>query len=228
MKNTFIIFLFTVITGLIIWDIFFRKHPEPKPFIDYRYATDTVYLPSPYAVPEPYAVPTPPRIITYYEVDSSVIDSLNLLLSEKDILIAGLLDTIRISESYLKQYPNNPKLLAIDLQRDTMSMGTLNITGIPQEDKWPIDLSQFDYRWTFAAGLSRHPVHSPPTKERPTLEYLVGGGVDFLYLSPYMGGRVEMNWTRIRPYVDIRVGLLKIESSEIKLGVDYKLNGNRN
>ena len=213
--------------GLIVWDLFIRKHPLPEPEISYQYVTDTVWDSIPYAVLEPYPVYTPPRIVTFYEVDSTALDSLVILLHNQDLLIASLLgrwDTI--SQAYIKQYPSNPKLLAIDLKRDTMSMWLLNITGIPQEDKWPIDLARFDYRWNYAAGLSRHSTSSPPIKEQqPFANYFVGGGVDLLYLSPYISGRIEKDWARIRLYGNIDAGLLKKESSGIKLGVDYKLNG---
>lgn len=225
MKNILLILAIGTVIGLIIWDIFFREDPIPPTLISYKYATDTVYIPAPYPIPEPYPVETPPRIITYYKVDSSAMDSLSFIISEMDLMIASLMDTIFIHEAYLKQFPKNPKLLAIDLRRDTMSMGLLNITGIPQEDKWPIDLSQFDYNWNYAAGLTRHPTLQPPTEERSPIEYSVGGGVDFLHLSPYIGGRAEKDWTRIRLYGDVHVGLLDSKASAIRVGVDYKLNG---
>lgn len=211
--------------GLIVWDLFIRKHPLPEPEISYQYVTDTVWDSIPYAVPEPYAVPTPPRTVTIYVADTNAINSLKMELREKDIIIIGLIDTIKIQEGFLKQYPSNPKLLAIDLKQDSMSVGLLNITGIPQEDKWPIDLARFNYRWTNDADLSRSPTLTPPTKERSPIEYFVGGGVDLLYLSPYISGRIEKDGARMRLYGNIDAGLLKKESSGIKLGVDYKLNG---
>jgi hypothetical protein len=225
MKNVLLLFLFSIIIGLIVWDIFFRKQPEPIPVISYEYTPDTVYIPAPYPIPEPYPIEVPPRIVILHEIDSSTIDSLSLIISELDLKVGSLVDTILIYESYLKQFPKNPKLLAIDLKRDTMSMGLLNITGIPQEDKWPIDLSQFNYRWTYASGLSMHPVSKPPTSEKAVAQYFVGGGVDLLHLSPYIGGRVEKGWARIRLYGDVHVGLLDSKASAIRLGVDYKING---
>ena len=225
MKNTLLTTLFIIIIGLIVWDIFFRKHPVPEPIIDYQYITDTIWDSIPYNVPEPYPVYTQPRTVTLYLADTNMLNQYKLQLAEKNLIIAGLIDTIRIHEGYLKQYPSNPKLLAIDLQKDSMSVGLLNITGIPQEDKWPIDLARFNYRWTNDRGLSRSSTLTPPTKERSPFEYFVGGGVDLLYLSPYVSGRIEKDWTRIRLYGNIDVGLLKSESSGIKLGVDYKFNG---
>lgn len=231
MKNIFLSILFLIIIGLVVWDIFFRKILIPEPEISYQYITDTIWDSIPYFVPEPYPVPTPPHIVTIYKTDTNILNQYKLLLSEKNLIIAGLIDTILIQETFLKSYPSNPKLLAIDLKQDSMSVGLLNITGIPQKDKWPIDLARFNYRWTNGADLSRSPTLTPPTQERSHFEYFVGGGVDFLYLSPYVSGRIEREWTRIRLYGNIDVGLLKNETSGLKLGVDYKFNGtsrNRN
>jgi hypothetical protein len=220
------ILLLFLIIGLIWWFVFFKKDKPIEPSISYVYITDTIYDSIPYSVPEPYPISTSPRTVTIYLIDSLALDSLTLLLSQQSILIAGLKDTIRIHEGYLKQYPYNPKLVAIDLRRDTMSMGLLNITGIPQEDRYPLDLGQFDYRWNYEAGLTRHPTQTPPIEEQqPFAYYFVGGGVDLLYLSPYLSGKMEKDWARIRLYGTVNVGLLKRESSGIFIGIDYKLNG---
>jgi len=225
MKNILLSLFILIIAGLIIWDLYIRDKPIQEPSIDYQYITDTIWDSIPYPVPEPYPVYTPPRTVTVYIADTNAIRDLKLQLVEKDLIITSLIDTIRVHEGYLKQYPSNPKLLAIDLKQDTMSMGLLNITGIPQEDKWPIDLARFDYRWNHAVGLSRSPTLTPPVKERSPIEYFAGGGVDFLYLSPYISGRAEKDWTRIRLYGDVQVGLLNNNASGIKVGVDYKFNG---
>ena len=226
MKNTLTYLLITVIIGLIVWDIFFRKVTVPKPTISYQYITDTIWDSIPYVVREPYPVATPPSFVTIFVTDTMALKEYELRLVEQDIIISSLRDTIQIREAYLKQYPYNPKLLGIDLQKDTISIGLLNITGIPQEDKWPIDLARFDYRWIYQEGLGRVGTHPPPAQEKqPFANYLVGGGVDLLYLSPYVSGKIEKEWARIRLYGNIDVGLLSNNTSAIKLGVDYKLNG---
>lgn len=225
MKNTLLTTLFLIIAGLIIWDIFFRSKPIPEPDISYQYITDTIWDSIPYIVPEPYPIYTPPRTVIIYEADSQALKKYELRLNDQDLLISSLNSTIHIHELYLKQYPSNPKLLAIDLKKDSMSVGLLNITGISQKNKWPIDLVRFNYRWTNDRGLSRSSTLTPPVKERFPIEYFAGGGVDLLYLSPYLSGRAEKDWARIRLYGDVQIGLLKKETSGIKVGVDYKFNG---
>lgn len=210
-----------------MWDLFIRKGPSPEVHIDYQYITDTIPDSIPYPVPEPYPIYTQPHTVTIYSVDTNTINSLKMELVEKDLIITSLTDTIKVYESYLKQFPSNPKLLAIDLKKDSMSVGLLNITGIPQEDKWPIDLARFNYRWTNDRGLSRSSTLTPPTKVRSPFEYFVGGGVDFFYLSPYVSGRIEKDLARIRLYGNINLGLLNKNTSGIKVGIDYKFYGKR-
>lgn len=213
-----------ILIGLIVWIIFFRKVPVPDPIvtIDYQYITDTVYLDTLYLPGKPYPVNTPPNTIKIFLTDSAAIDSLKILLREKDILISGLEDSISIHQNYLKQFPNNPKLLAIDLKRDSMYLGLLQITGQVQEHSWPIDLNNYAYRWNYPTNLSRHEVQQPPTLKEPFANYFVGGGVDILYKSPIISGQIEKNWTSLRLYGTIDVGLLSNKASSIKAGIYYK------
>jgi len=58
------------------------------------------------------------------------------------------------------------------------------------------------------------------------LQSYLGLGVDLLHLSPYVNVGVEKDYTRIKLYGDIRVGLLKTEYSGIDLGIKYKFRFN--
>lgn len=215
------------VVGLIVWYIFFRDIPTPDPRVDYVYITDTVYLDSVIKIPEPYPIPTPPKTVVIYKTDSSSLDSLSLIIQGKEIIIAGLKDSIAIHHNFLKLYPSNPKLLFMGLKRDSLSLGLLSISGQAQENSWPIDLNQFNYRWNHNSDLSRHPTQSPPIEEKSPIKYFMGGGVDLLKSSPYISGRIQKDWARIILYGDIRFGLLKVETSGIQIGANYELWVNR-
>ncbi len=219
------IILFFSLIGFWVYITLIRKYPEPEIVDDYQYKTDTLYKDTLYLPGKPYPVPTPPRTVKIYLTDSSVIDSLKLLLQDQEVIIAGLEDTIALHEAYLKQFPENPKILNMDLSRDTLNFGLLFISGQIQERSWPIDLNRFNYRWSYASDLSRHPTHSPPVQEKPFAEYYAGGGFDFLWLSPYLNGRIEKNWARFQFYGDAQIGLLNLKASDIKVGLNYKFNG---
>ena len=225
MKKSLIIILIIIIIGLIIWDSFIRKYPIPDPIINYEYVTDTLYKPEPYPIPEPYPVPTPPRTIIKYEVDSVTLNYFKLTISKQNIYIASLLDTIAIHQNYIKQFPKNPKLLELSLIKDSLYLGLLQISGQAKKKNWPIDLNRFSYRWDYINDLSRKITKLPPTEEKPFAQYFVGGGVDLLWHSPYISGKIEKDWARIRLYSNADIGLLNWETSSIKIGIDYKLNG---
>lgn len=220
--STLIIIL---LSGILVWALFFRKVPTPDPIvsISYQYKTDTVWKDTLYVPGKPYPVPTPPKYITKYISDTALINALRIQLSESQVIITGLKDSIAISKNYLKQYPRNPKLIAFNIKKDTMALGLLQITGQVEEREWPVDFTAWNYNWSYPTGLSREKVPEPPTLKEPFANYFVGGGVDLLYKSPYISGKIEKDWASIRLYGTIDVGLLKSESSSIKLGVDYKI-----
>jgi len=222
MKNTIITLLFLLIVGIIIWDIFFRVRPVSPPVVEYRYVTDTIIDSVPYVVPKPYPVPTPPKIVVIY--DSLKLDSMQLVLSEKNIIILGLKEQIAIHQNFLKQFPNNPKLLSLDLNRDTIGISLLQISGQIHEARWPMDFNRFNYRWDFNSGLTRIVTKPPPIEKRLIPDYFVGGGVDLLWLSPYLSGRAEISWNKLRLHGTTELGFLRKEASSIKIGLEYKLN----
>lgn len=216
------------IVGIFIYFAFIRK-PYARPEVEYVYITDTIRIPEPYPVPKPYLVSTPPITVKEYLIDSSAVDSLKVILTNDSIIISGLKNQISLHQNYLKQYPENPKLLNLDLRRDTLSMGLLRTSGIPEENQWPIDLNRYSYRWDFASSFTRTDVtEPPPTKKWFDPKYYVGGGVDFLYMSPYVSGRIEQEWSRVRLYSSAEIGLLKRESSSLKLGIDCRINAKSN
>lgn len=227
MKKLLIIILIISIIGLIVWDSFIRKHSIPKPItlIDYQYSTDTVWVDTLYLIGDPYPVPTPPRTIIRYEMDSVALNYLKLIISKQRIYIAGLKDTITLHENYLKQFPSHPKLIELSLIKDSIMLGLLQISGQAESKQWPIDLNRFKYRWDYINDLTRIETKLPPIEEKPFAEYFVGGGVDLLWRSPYISGKIEKDLTRIRLYCNANIGLLNHETSSIKIGVDYKFNG---
>ena len=230
MKKTPIIILITIIIGLIIWDTFIREHKIPDPIItiDYQYVTDTIWKDTLYLKGDPYPIPTPPKYLIRYKIDSTLIKNLKLILSEKNLYIAGLKDTITLHKSYLKQFPNNPKLIELSLIKDTIELGLLQISGQAESKQWPIDLNRFDYKWDYVNDLTRRNTKSPPIKEKFFAEYFVGGGYNLLYSSPYIDFSAEKGLQRIWLYSNIQIGLLNKETSSIKVGVKYQISGNKN
>ena len=220
-KNIITVLLLLIIIGGVIYDRYIR---EPDHILDpnIKWKTDTVYVDKPYNVPVPYGIKVPPRIITYYEVDSSAIDSLKILIAQDSIKIHGLQSMIYIHQNYLKQYPVNPKLINLDLSFDTLSLSLLNINGTTYSVDYPIFIKYKKYNWSNDGLTSEENIRKIP-KPKTYLEYKVGAGYDLLYLSPYIQGRVSKDINKFELYGRLGVGLLNNKSSEVKLGVNYNL-----
>lgn len=222
--NLFVSILLGII-GILVWYSLIRPVNIPDPIITYEYMTDTVWVDTLYLPGQPYMINTPAKTITYYRIDSAALDSLTIILTDQNILIEGLKDSIRINQNFLKHYPSNPKLLAMTIRHDTLAMGLLDITGQIAERSWPLNLNQFTYHWAYGSNLSRHSVQQPPIQEQHFVNYFIGGGVDLLRLSPYLSGKVEKSWSSIRIRGEASIGLLNRNTSSLRIGLDYKLNG---
>ena len=85
--------------------------------MDYQYKTDTIYLDTLFVPIDNLPIPTKPRTVEVFVIDSMALDSLNISLSEKEILITSLKDTISIQKNYIKSFPKNQKLLSMELIR---------------------------------------------------------------------------------------------------------------
>ena len=189
-----------------------------------EYITDTIKVPDPYPVPKPYPVPSKPKEVKVYEKDTAAIDSLKVLLSEKDILINGLKYQIIISQDYLKQFPENPKLLELDLQWDSLSIGLLNIKGIPTKETFPLYLDRYKYKWTLS-GLSKTDHLMPQIKPSPYYLYSIGSGIDLWQRNIYLSGKVSYVKNRFTFYSDLRYGLLEPKKTTLNFGVEYNFKG---
>lgn len=217
--QTIIILILVLLVSYLL--IFYKGKPVSYP--EPHYVFDTVFLDKPYPVPLPYPVEVPIQGITVYLKDSVALDSMNILIQEKDFIIQGLEREILISKNFLKQFPSNPKILELNLSSDTLNLSLLNLDGTPSSSNYGLRLSDHKYKWT-NDGLSQIKINPHQVKKSINLNYFAGGGVNFLYLSPFASFGLETDIARIRLYSDIEVGLLKHEASSINLGVKYRIN----
>ena len=226
--NTFLKLLILLgVIGLVVYLVFFRK---PVPTVEYKYITDTIVDSIPYEVLVPYKVETPPITIIEYAIDSVAIKEYRLIVRTQNLIIAGLTDSIQVNEAFLKQFPSNPKILGLDLKRDTLKIGLLEIAGVSKGYTWPIDLNYYSYRWNLEDGFTRErlkPTVTPLTLKEPFANYFVGGGVDMWHLMPQVSFRAEKQLSSVRLYIDTRLGLLDIDNSNLSIGIEYQINGKK-
>ena len=215
-------FLILSLIVLAIWYFFIRdKGPAAVP--DMVYKTKIVNIDVPYKVSVPYSVGTKPITIYKYRTDTSALDSLKMVIYQNEILIKGLKEEVKISMDFIKYFAKNPKLVELNLTRDTLAMSLLHIDGNIIQNVYPVFLNNFAYRWTYNR-LTHTELPPPIIEESSWIDLYGGGGFDFISLSPYLDFQVEKDWTRIRAYAGLQVGLLNINSSQLKLGIRYKIN----
>lgn len=228
MKKIFNTFVVSALIGSIIFLVFFNE-PEVVNTISYEYTTDTIFLDTLYVPGDPYPVSTPPKTVIEFVTDSNLISALRIQLRDQDILITSLEDSLLISSLYLKQFVSNPKFLSMNLSKDSLEIGMLRINGKVSDNRWPIDLLAFNYKWDNEVGLSRANVTRPPpvVEKQPFAQLYAGGGTDILNSSPFLSFTAQKSWTRIMISLNTDLGLLHNETNSIKLGLNYSLNGKK-
>ena len=63
-----------------------KKDKKPDTLISYEYRTDTIWSDTVFILQEPLKIVTPPKTVTIYKTDTSSLDSLTILVKEKDII----------------------------------------------------------------------------------------------------------------------------------------------
>jgi len=226
MKSKDVLYLVGIGAILILLIYILFGKTDSIPDIVYNYKTDTIYVDRPYEVPVPYEVPTPPKVVKVYLVDSTSIDSLSMIIKDKDLIIFKLRDSILISEYYFKQFPKNPKLLSLGLSKDSLNISLLNIGGNVNSFNWPINLTYFDYRWDYENNLTRS-VHKV-SNYGPSFNYYIGMGLDIPRTSPFITNQLEITNRKIKVFTSADIGLLDIKSSNFKFGIGYSIYGKNN
>jgi len=222
MKTANIIGLLIIITLLVY--IAFIKKPKVVGVPVPTYTTDTIQVPVPYEVPVPYPKEVPPKIVyQYYSgFDSITLDSLLWRISENELLIEYMSQSLSYNERFLVSYPLNPKLLSFDLNRDSMNLSLLNPDGDLFSYNYPIDLNNFKYRWV-DHQLTRKNDILPVTKNKEVSLY-GNVGYDFVGLSPIIGLYIDKPFGKFRAYSSADIGLLNVKASSLKVGIGYKIN----
>lgn len=116
--------------------------------------TKVVYVKKYIDVPKPYEVYLKPdKEIRYLpdttknKYDSVGLSNLDILLfNHKQLLSVS--DTLRISKLFLRQFPNNSKLISFDLSSDELSLQLLRISGMPVKEVYSVDFNKYKYRYS--------------------------------------------------------------------------------
>lgn len=199
----------------------FQSSSEPQ--IEYK--TIRVEVPNPYPVPKPYPVDSPPKIIKKFITDSSLLDSLKLVIENQNIVITGLSDSLSIHQNYLKQFPSNPKLIELLLSKDSLSLALLNIQGQIYQNTYPIFLNHYRYKYT-NSGLTSIKIKPIVEEDLPESHWLtIYSGMYYCILQnnfyPYI--RMEKDIKNFKLNTNINLNLNDYTNSQLLIGIGYKL-----
>lgn len=201
----------------------FLKLKNQHPILVHK--TDTIYMDKPYPVTKIERDTLIPETCTIYMVDSSQLSEYRLKIIDDSlkysILVQGLRDSIRISESFLRQYPYNPKLLGIDLFRDSLLLTIMNTDGISHTDKYSLFLQDYNYTW--ASGKFGYTKTSYPKKRKVFSHYL---GINYDFLNKAITPCYEVRFTLSRFELNLQAyqELLLNDNFSLSVGMRYRLN----
>lgn len=165
--------------------------PE-KPYTEYT--TDTIYSEKSFSEGEltrikkliEEGIKTNPSTITYYKPEYiDRVETIEVIPDSLLVLVDDLQDSLEIAWDYLAQFPKQPKLLSLDLVKDSISLGLLSINGKTKKETYPIFLDEFQYTYD-GSSMSRSP-NRVPKKVFKGDDFRVLAGYSLLGKYPYTG-----------------------------------------
>lgn len=171
----------------------------------YKYITDTIEVDKGFE--EKYnemlylykkAKQTPPLTVTYYKT----LDPENIYIEKipDSILlkIDSLEQRILISNKYLKNFPKADKLISFDLQKDSLKITTLNISGQTIKKDYPLYFNLFKYSWYDNELHNIKTKDLTKTKKNILNQLYLNGGYDFINQKPTIGGEYFILLSRFK------------------------------
>lgn len=216
---TLLAILFSMIVG-------YNWGRNNTPYPETRFKTDTIYIKEPF-IPEDIPKDTvKPKTVVIYQVDSSQLMEYQLRLIQDSVkyslLIQGLRDSFLISEVFLKTYPSNPKLLGLNLYRDSLNLTTMTIDGVTKSEKYNLLLQDYNYIWNIS-GLGYEKTKYKKEK-RNTFSHYFGMQYDFFNKQILPIYQIRLNIKKLELNLSASQELMLNENPEIRLGINYKIN----
>lgn len=193
-----------VVLGILIANPNWWVDP-PKQDPHTIYETDTLYIPHSFGESEwarvqemiEEGLKTKPSTITYYQPEYiDRVEEIEVIPDSLLILIDDLEDSLEVAWDFLATFPKQPKLLTLDLLKDSLSLGLLRIDGQTSKETYPIFLDRFTYSYD-GSTFARTPVKS----QKPVFngdDIRLEAGYDWLGRRPYAAARYELEFRRLR------------------------------
>lgn len=114
--------------------------------------TDTIWFSSCFEFDSNLKLIEKPRTVFFFITDTLFQEKkISEVLIQRDTLILHLKDSSNISlnQDFLTQYPENPKLLQVDLSQNSFDLSLLSTEGKIYRENYKIDTEFRNYRYSF-------------------------------------------------------------------------------
>lgn len=182
----------------------------------YSYLPDTVYLDNGYKdritklenIIDKLVKTPPQKVIIHKPGNNTNTHTKTIIEKIPDsiiILIDSLSKKIKIADSYLKYYPENPKLIDFKLSMESFDLSTMGITGNIYQNQYPLYLHQFDYYWV-ENELVRVERDKPflVDDENKWKNLYINAGYDFIRGNPQLKLEYDLKFYRFRVKPEVR------------------------
>lgn len=208
--------------------------PDP-----YNYVTDTIVIGKEYTEELEKQVAelkkenqvlreAPPKTIKEYITPDPEYIDVEKIPDSIILYIRDLETRIAISDKYLKNFPQAPKLISFNLDLNQLSLSLLTIEGNTFENTYPLYLETYDYMWydnkLHYYETSRN--NNLSTQKRRISDLIVYLDYRFLDKTPKLELEYSVNLNRFRLRTSTNYNFTEINPFEIQAGLGYRLFNN--
>ena len=219
------IILLSLVGLIILYQIFFVKYNKPSDVAMVKYITKEIIKEVPYDIPaeDKNEKPVQPLIITKWlpsqviEIDSARIINDYLIIHKKE----GPVETIKTN--FLVLYPNAPKLLDFNLNREYLNITTFTKDSKVITNTYPLylDTQEYIFRDNSINTIERK---EPITKSQMKWnELYVNTGYDVRTKLPTTGLEYNLNLGRFKLDLNSRVIINTDPTLDLNAKIGYRL-----
>jgi len=223
-KDTFMLGLIIILIAVIMLQRC-SKDKQPEPINRYIYKTDSLYKDKYFKAVEELKNKIPPKVITRWKDPIPGEDIIIEKVPDSTILYIGKLKTrLSIADNFIKNYPTNPKLLELKLDKSNLELTTLDINNKAETFQYPLYLDNYSYQWLEKQmTTSDYHIKKERTKFDMSNLYIVTG-YDYLNKNNTIGLDYTLKLGRIKVMADTKLLLQKsTDNIEANIGIGYKL-----
>lgn len=206
---------------------------EPK--MVYEYVTDTIEVKSEYkgryekllkqfekekltTTPPKKVIEYLPSKLEYIEIEK-IPDSILVLVDS----LKGEIHRLVISDNYIKNFPENDKLITFSLTEKDLDITTVDIKGDIREKNYPLYLDRYEYIWLDNELKHNTRENQKKPNKQPFSETYINAGYEFIGKVPTLSIEQDFNISRFKLGIDANVLLRQSDNIYLGAKLGYRL-----